>query len=85
MHNEPTDQKLTVTMENIPHGINQLSDDERTWFTLMTNSDIRRYYKLIRDDVPLKDSLPIGNSGITVGELALYIIRANHSKRKRRY
>ena len=72
-------------MRNIPHGFNPISEDEQTWFLSMLNSDIRKYYKLIRDHVNIKDTYPIGHSGITVGELALYIIRTNHTKRKRRY
>lgn len=81
----PTNNKFSITLKNIPHGFLQVTEEEQLWFTSMLNSDIRKYYKLIRECVDIKDSHPIGNSGITVGELALYIIRSNHTKRKRRY
>lgn len=83
--NIPSFGKFNVTIDNIPHGVLPPTEKEREWFLSMTNSDIRKYYKLIRENVNIKDIYPIGHSGITVGELALYIIRTNHTKRRRRY
>jgi hypothetical protein len=82
----PTPHRFVITLHNIPHGFLPKSPSQESWVNSMANSDIRRYYRLIRrGTLNLEEYTPIGKSGITVGELALYIIRANHSKRRRRY
>jgi hypothetical protein len=82
---EPTSQPFNITMNCLPHGFLPVSLDDVQWFERSINSDIRYYYRMIREGKPIVAYNPIGRSGITAGELALYIIRANHSKRQRRY
>ena len=85
MEYEPTDEPFTPMIDFLPHGINKLNKKEQTWFNRVANSDIRRYYRLLRSGVHLTESTPVGRSGMTAGELAIYIIRSNHEKRKKRY
>ena len=82
---EPTDQPFDITMARLPHGFIEVADDETRWFEQAINSDIRYYYRMIRNRKVIVDHNPIGKSGITAGELALYVIRENHTKRQRRY
>jgi hypothetical protein len=81
----PTPDRFTIDMSNLPHGICPMSEEDHAWFVSYLNSDIRRYYKTIRSDESTSHSHPIGHTGITMGELALYIIRTNHVKRRKRY
>jgi hypothetical protein len=80
----PTVDRFIFDMDTLPHGIRS-SPENKTWFLSSLNSDIRKYYRLIRTDENTSHSHPIGKTGITMGELALYIIRTNHSKRRKRY
>jgi len=82
---EPTETSFTIQGERFPHGFSQMSERDHSWFVSMVNSDIRFYYRTIRSGTVVAVDNPIGRSGITVGELAVYIIRANHTKRRRRY
>lgn len=81
---EPRDDPLDVSMDQCPHGFMAMSEMDTAWFMDTVNSDVRRYYRLIRHGT-VHESSPIGRSGITVGELAIFILRSNHVKRKRRY
>jgi hypothetical protein len=81
----PTDQPFIITMACLPHGFIEVSPDDIKWFESAVNSDIRYYYRMIRNKLIIKDHNPVGVSGITAGELALYLIRENHTKRQRRY
>ena len=80
----PTDECFRMSMRNLPHGFVPPTTTGRAWFEQHVNSDIRQYYKLVRR-APVSDYMPVGQSGITAGELALYIIRDNPTKRCRRY
>jgi hypothetical protein len=82
---EPTSERFSITLERLPHGFLPVSLIDLQWFEQTINSDIRYYYRMIRSGKHIVDYNPIGRSGITGGELALYIIRENHSKRQRRY
>ena len=82
---DPTPDPFNITMNCLPHGFNTVSDQDLKWFGAMINSDIRYYYRMIRLQKRINDQNPIGRSGITVGELALYIIRENHNQRQKRY
>ena len=82
---EPTDQPFYITMARLPHGFIDVAAKDAHWFEQTINSDIRYYYRMIRNRKVIVDHNPIGKSGITAGELALYIIRENHTKRQRRY
>ena len=81
----PTSDTFVVKMNNIPHGFVDPSPRGFDWFERGVNSDIRYYYRQIRNGVYIEDHEPIGKTGITAGELALYIIQRNHQKRKSRY
>jgi hypothetical protein len=82
---EPNDQPFDITMPRLPHGFVDVTKEDVRWFEQTINSDIRFYYKMIRNQRDIVAHNPIGISGITAGELALYIIRQNHTKRRRRY
>lgn len=82
---EPTEAPFTIQGSFFPHGFTPRSHEDRVWFESMVNSDIRYYYRMLRSGIILSIDNPIGRSGITVGELALYIIRENHTKRTQRY
>jgi hypothetical protein len=82
---EPTDQPFAITMARLPHGFIDVNHEETRWFEQAVNSDIRYYYRMIRNRKVIVDHNPIGKTGITAGELALYVIRDNHVKRQRRY
>ena len=82
---EPTNSPLGVSMCNTPHGFMAVSEADQEWFQKTVNSDVRRYYRLLREGATVYESSPIGASGITVGELAIFILRSTHAKRKRRY
>lgn len=81
----PTDEPMRIRFDQLPHGFHAPSISDMEWMQSSLNSDIRLYYKLLRTgvDPPLEN--PIGMSGITVGELALFALRESHRKRKRRY
>jgi hypothetical protein len=81
----PTPDPFTITMDHLPHGFAVASTEHVDWFEHTINSDIRYYYRMIRKHRNITDHNPIGRSGITAGELALYIIRENHTKRQKRY
>ncbi len=81
----PSSDRFHITTDNLPHGFCVLRPADSQWFKLTLNSDIRRYYRMICNESNIPYSHPIGQSGITIGELALYIIRTNHSKRRKRY
>lgn len=85
MEHEPNDDYFKPMIDFLPHGVTTLNDSELSWFRRVVNSDVRRYYRLLRSGVHLKHSTPLGRSGMTAGELAIYIIRSNHEKRKKRY
>jgi len=82
---DPTPYPFSITMDRLPHGFIVMSPADVQWFDRLVNSDIRFYYRMIRDNNKINSDNPIGRSGITAGELALYIIRENHTKRTRRY
>ena len=82
---QPSDTPMTIRACDLPHGIMHTSADEREWFERVINSDIRQLYRRIRNLEKLDSDQPIGTSGMTIGELSLYIIRTNHERRKRRY
>jgi hypothetical protein len=82
---EPTDRPFAITIERLPHGFIEVTDQQRAWFQRMINSDIRYYYRMIRNNRIIPTDNPIGRSGVTAGELAVYITRENHCKRQRRY
>jgi hypothetical protein len=81
----PTNAPFTITMARLPHGFIDVSQDDIRWFEAAVNSDIRYYYRMIRNRNPIAEHNPVGASGITAGELALYLIRENHTKRQQRY
>lgn len=81
----PTSAPLHISMKYCPHGIVEPTDAEFKCFSQNVNSDIRYYYKLIRNGYTIKETNPIGTSGITIGELAIFVLRSNHIKRRRRY
>jgi hypothetical protein len=85
MNHCPTSGNFVLDMNNLPHGFHPIGKEENEWFISNLNSDIRKYYRRIRSDEVTSHSHPIGNTGITMGELALYIIRTNHLKRRKRY
>jgi hypothetical protein len=62
----------------------ELSPLETVWFEKQVNSDLRQYYKYVRH-ASVSETMPIGRSGITVGELALLVLNQSHRKRCRRY
>ena len=82
---EPTNQPFTVRIDHLPHGFVTTTESDRAWFNSMINSDIRYYYRMIRTRQLIPADNPVGKSGITAGELALFIVRENHSKRQKRY
>lgn len=82
---EPTHTPFNITMSQLPHGFMPVSVEDIEWFGQMINSDIRYFYRTLRDNKTIVTHNPIGRSGITAGELALYIIRENHTKRQKRY
>ena len=82
---DPTPDPFTITMDRLPHGFMPVSPEDLAWFEHMINSDIRYFYRMIRMHKRINEHNPIGRSGITAGELSLYIIRENHTKRQRRY
>lgn len=82
---EPTDQPFEITTRHLPHGVIDASPEDVRWFEATVNSDIRYYYRMIRNRRVIEAHNPVGISGITAGELALYLIRENHTKRQRRY
>ena len=81
----PTRGPFLIGMGNLPHGFIPTSTTGKKWFQRIINSDIRCYYRLIRSGVHVPESSPVGRSGMTSGELALYIIRENHHRRRRIY
>ena len=81
----PTDSPFTITMARLPHGFIDVPPDDMRWFEASINSDIRYYYRMIRNGNSIIEHKPVGASGITAGELALYLIRQNHTKRQQRY
>lgn len=80
----PTQDRFRITLQNLPHGWMTLSPTETVWFEKQVNSDLRQYYKDARY-APTPEAMPIGRSGITVGELALFVLNQSHRKRCRRY
>jgi hypothetical protein len=82
---EPTEAPFKVTLCRLPLGFTETSQEDQAWFYSMINSDIRYYYRMIRTRRHIPCDNPIGRSGITAGELALFIVRANHDKRQKRY
>jgi hypothetical protein len=82
---EPTDQPFIISADRLPHGFVDTTAADRAWFNNMINSDIRYYYRTIRTRQVIPADNPVGKSGITAGELALFIVRENHHKRQRRY
>ena len=81
----PTNGRFTIKLQHVPCGILAPSTHDLQWFAQHINSDIRFYYKSMRQSTFINDTAPIGQSGITAGELALYIIRENHTRRRKRY
>ena len=82
---QPTSDPFAIQFPHLPHGFSTPQPEDRRWFQQNVNSDIRYYYRLIRKGTTINPDNPVGRSGITVGELALYIIRENHTKRRKRY
>ena len=82
---EPTEKPLTISLTQLPHGFLDASEEDLCWFAATLNSDIRYYYRMIRSQHQIPEHNPVGTSGITAGEMALYLIRQNHTKRQRRY
>jgi hypothetical protein len=82
---EPSGETFLVRLPHLPHGFAPPTHEHTLWFQNMINSDIRSYYRIIRRGTELSTDNPLGRSGITVGELALYVIRQSHCKRQKRY
>jgi hypothetical protein len=82
---EPSGETFAVRLQQLPHGFVPPTPEQTLWFQTTINSDIRAYYRLLRRGAVLCTDNPIGRSGVTVGELALYIVRQSHCKRQKRY
>lgn len=85
-HHMPTEDHFVYDTRYMPLFFTEPSHTNRAKFDEQCNSYVRYYYRMIRtrkEDIT-HDSI-IGTSNMTGGELALYILRKNHTKRKSRY
>ena len=81
----PTRDPFRLNIDHVPHGLLPPTASQRAWFRSRLNRDTRLYFRRLRQGVPVDDQSPLGDSGITAGELALHMIRSNHRRRQRRY
>lgn len=81
----PSPHRFTTSIDSAPYWFIEPTKSEVDWFENNVHSYIRQYYKMIRRGTFIHDHEPIGSSGMTAGELAFYIIKRDHEKRKRRY
>lgn len=81
----PTPARFDLLFENFPHGIDPLIQSQQTWFKRTFHTDVRRYLRMLRSGIALKDYDPVGRCGLTAGEIAAYSVRLNHQRRTNRY
>lgn len=80
--NPPTADNFVYDRRDFPLFFTELSEENKEFVAKNINSIVRSYYKHCRTApaVPISDIL-CQVTGCTYGELAMYVIATNHSKR----